>query len=397
MHPRALWPFLVVFALTFASACGPVSPTTSPVIDVGGADASSPPSTTPIAAASAPSSEDDLALPIGPDDATRGSRSARVTIVVFSDFQCPYCKRVEPTIADLRKAYGDKLRIVWKDMPLGFHVRAEPAAQLARAARAQKGDAAFWAMHDALFDAQPMLEDADLERLAVKNGLDAKKAMADVTAKKHDKAIAVDKELAALLGATGTPTAYVNGRKLVGAQPLDKYKQLVDEELARAEALVKSGVAKKDVYAAAIKDGKTKKDEHPSAPRPGLRPQVAPSAPSGPSGPSGPSALQKKDVVVGTGREVKDGDKVRVHYVGTFTDGKEFDSSKKHGSPFVFEVGKGRVIKGWDVGLLGMKVGGKRELTVPPDLAYGDRGVPGAIPPKSTLHFEIELLGIDAP
>jgi FKBP-type peptidyl-prolyl cis-trans isomerase len=76
------------------------------------------------------------------------------------------------------------------------------------------------------------------------------------------------------------------------------------------------------------------------------------------------------------------------------TDGKEFDSSRKHGQPFEFEVGKGRVIKGWDAGLIGMKVGGKRKLTIPSDLAYGDRGMPGAIPPKATLIFEVELLSI---
>jgi FKBP-type peptidyl-prolyl cis-trans isomerase len=80
--------------------------------------------------------------------------------------------------------------------------------------------------------------------------------------------------------------------------------------------------------------------------------------------------------------------------VGTLTDGSEFDSSRKRSQPFEFEVGKGRVIKGWETGLIGMKVGGKRKLTIPPDLAYGDRGVPPTVPPKAILIFEVELLAI---
>jgi len=101
-----------------------------------------------------------------------------------------------------------------------------------------------------------------------------------------------------------------------------------------------------------------------------------------------------KDLTVGKGAEAKAGDTVKVHYVGTLTDGKEFDSSRKHNEPFVFELGAGRVIKGWDQGVAGMKVGGKRKLTVPPSLGYGARGFPPVIPPNSTLIFEVELLDV---
>jgi len=104
--------------------------------------------------------------------------------------------------------------------------------------------------------------------------------------------------------------------------------------------------------------------------------------------------LEIKDLVVGKGAEAKAGDSVKVHYVGTLTDGKEFDASKKHGQPFEFELGAGRVIKGWDQGVAGMKVGGKRKLTVPPSLGYGARGFPPVIPPSSTLIFEVELLEV---
>lgn len=100
-----------------------------------------------------------------------------------------------------------------------------------------------------------------------------------------------------------------------------------------------------------------------------------------------------KDVIIGTGLEVKAGDTVEVHYTGTLTDGKKYDSSKDRNEPFVFTVGAGRVIKGWDLGLLSMKVGGKRHLTIPPAYGYGSADL-GVIPPDSTLEFDIELLSI---
>jgi FKBP-type peptidyl-prolyl cis-trans isomerase len=110
--------------------------------------------------------------------------------------------------------------------------------------------------------------------------------------------------------------------------------------------------------------------------------------------PSSNEKLGVKDVVVGKGAVAKAGDTVKVHYVGTLPDGKEFDASRKHGQPFEFPLGAGRVIKGWDQGVAGMKVGGKRKLTVPPSLGYGPRGMPPVIPANSTLLFDVELLEI---
>ena len=95
----------------------------------------------------------------------RGNVAAPVTIVEFSDFQCPFCKRAEVTIDKVRDTYGDKVRIVWKHDPLPFHPRAEPAAELALEARAKGGDAAFYRAHDKLFDSSPKLEDDDLQRV----------------------------------------------------------------------------------------------------------------------------------------------------------------------------------------------------------------------------------------
>lgn len=107
------------------------------------------------------------------------------------------------------------------------------------------------------------------------------------------------------------------------------------------------------------------------------------------------NSIQKTDLVVGSGVEAKNGDALTVNYAGTLDDGTEFDSSYDRGQSFTFTLGKGDVIKGWDLGLLGMKVGGKRQLVIPPELGYGAAAV-GPIPPNSTLHFTVELLSVNA-
>jgi peptidylprolyl isomerase len=104
--------------------------------------------------------------------------------------------------------------------------------------------------------------------------------------------------------------------------------------------------------------------------------------------------LKVEDVKVGTGAEATKGQQVSVHYVGTLTDGSTFDSSRPRGEPFDFKLGAGQVIAGWDQGVAGMKVGGVRKLTIPPELGYGARGYPPVIPGNSTLLFEVELLAV---
>src|SRR3954469_3271804 len=106
------------------------------------------------------------------------------------------------------------------------------------------------------------------------------------------------------------------------------------------------------------------------------------------------SGLAIEDLVVGDGATATAGQQVSVHYTGWLQDGKKFDSSKDRGQPFMFSLGRGEVIRGWDEGVSGMKVGGKRKLTIPAELGYGSRGAGGVIPPNATLLFEVELLAV---
>jgi protein-disulfide isomerase len=501
-------------------------------------------------------------VPVGTSP-VRGSKTALVTLVEFGDFQCPFTKRVQPTLDQLRATYGDKLRIVWKDEALPFHPRAHPAAELAREARAQKGDAGFWAAHDALFASQPNLDDAALDGVAQRAGLDLGKVHAAIKGQRYKSSMAADEDLAEDVQASGTPHFFVNGRRLAGLQPLEKLTALIDAELAKAQAKVAAGTAPGAIYDAIVKAGKTADPPptklvalSPSAPVRGnptgsvliqelgdfqcpftqrvqatldevLRtfPQVklvfrnlplpmhndaplaaeaaleaqrqkgnagffkmhdklfagqktpgglerpalegyaselglamgafrdaldqhthkarvdadakaasdagisgtpsfvvggyflsgaqpitkfrkliervlkdgpakpAPFVAASPSPPPPAGTLGIVDVKVGQGRAVAAGDTLSVHYVGTLTDGTEFDSSRKRGQPFQFTIGKGMVIKGWDQGLVGMRAGGVRKLTIPASLAYGDRGA-GKIPAQSTLLFDVELLSI---
>lgn len=171
-------------------------------------------------------------VPVG-SSPSRGPATAKVTVVEFADFQCPFCVRVEPTLVQLREIYGDKVRLVWKNQPLAFHSNAEPAAELALEARAQNGDAGFWAAHDLLFKNQKNLSGDDLEGYAAQLKLDVGRVRKAISTKKHGSVIADDQRLATEVTATGTPTFFINGHKLTGAQPLEKFKTLIDRELAK--------------------------------------------------------------------------------------------------------------------------------------------------------------------
>jgi len=190
------------------------------------------------------------------DDPVRGPKDALVTLVVFSDFQCPFCKRVEDTLKQVAETYGNDVRFVWKDNPLPFHPRAKPSATLARFAYAKKGDKGFWDAHDALFASNPKLEDEDLKGIAEKLGLnwdDVKKAIDN---NKFGDRFDSSVDLAADLQARGTPHFFINGVRLSGAQPIDAFKKSIDEQLAKAKGLVAKGISRAKVYEEIMKEGK---------------------------------------------------------------------------------------------------------------------------------------------
>ncbi|HVY46560.1 MAG TPA: thioredoxin domain-containing protein, partial [Minicystis sp.] len=217
-------------------------------------------------------------VPVGASP-SRGNRAALVTIVEFADYQCPFCGRVEVTLGQLAQLYGDKLRVVYKDNPLPFHPHAEPATEVALEVRARKGDAAFWKFHDALFADQTHLEDAQLADAAAQVGLDRKLALAAIQSKKHAAAIDESKDLAEDVEAQGTPTFFINGRKLVGAQPIEKFRAIIDDEIAHAADVVKRGVPASRVYDELTKAGK-------SAPEPNRLAVPAPTAANPSRGPA---------------------------------------------------------------------------------------------------------------
>jgi protein-disulfide isomerase len=180
------------------------------------------------AAAQAPAPGAVQKVDVRPDDPVRGNPRAPVTIVLFSDFQCPFCARVGPTLDEVERAYGDKVRIVWKHQPLPFHQQALPAAEAAEAAREQ---GKFWQMHDRLFASQRELSPDAYGRIARELGLDVKKFEAAVQSGKARARIQQDQQLASQVGAQGTPTMFVNGERVVGAVPFAQLKAVIDRQL----------------------------------------------------------------------------------------------------------------------------------------------------------------------
>jgi protein-disulfide isomerase len=205
-------------------------------------------------------------VPVGQKDAQRGPEDALVTLVVFSDFQCPFCSRVEPTITALVDKYKNDLRIVWKNNPLPFHQDAGPAATLTLVALEEGGSKKFWEAHDLLFQNQKALSRADLEGYGKQLGLNPKKLTAALDGNTFKARIEEDQTLARNLGASGTPSFFINGRSLRGAQPQTAFEKVIDEELAKAKAKVQSGTPRAKIYEETIKDGATKPAAAPAQP-----------------------------------------------------------------------------------------------------------------------------------
>jgi protein-disulfide isomerase len=175
----------------------------------------------------------------------KGPKPAKVTIVEFSDFQCPFCSRVVPTLKQISEKYPKDVAIVFVNQPLGFHPNARPAAKAFLAAHRQ-GKA--WEMHDKLFENQQALTAPDLEKYAKDLGLNLARWKKDIADPAIEKMIADDQTLAGSVGADGTPTFFINGRELSGAQPLPSFTAIIDEEIKKADQLLKAGTKPADLY-----------------------------------------------------------------------------------------------------------------------------------------------------
>lgn len=164
---------------------------------------------------------------------SRGPTDAPVTLVVFSDFQCPFCSRLEASLVEVEKAYPGKLRLVWKNFPLSFHSRAKASAEAAMAAHEQ---GKFWAMQAKLFENQSALDDGDLETYAREIGLDMTRFKEAMSSHRFAAAVEADMKQGSSLGVEGTPVTFVNGHLIAGAQPPAAFKARVDDELAKASS-----------------------------------------------------------------------------------------------------------------------------------------------------------------
>jgi protein-disulfide isomerase len=208
---------------------------------------------------------------------TKGPATALVTIVEISDYQCPFCSRANTTVSQLEKDYGSKIRLVMKQNPLPFHNNARGAA-LAALAAGEQGK--YWEMHEKMFANQQALDESSLEKYASEIGLNVAKWKETMKESKLPDIISRDQALAQQLGATGTPAFFINGRKISGAQPIENFKRVIDEEAGKAEAMIKDGVKPDQIYARVM-------EKAGSAPPPG--PAAPPSAPP-------PAAVRKIDV-----------------------------------------------------------------------------------------------------
>jgi protein-disulfide isomerase len=186
------------------------------------------------AAAAAPDADKVYDIPQVSDAPAKGPKKAKVLIQEFSDFQCPFCNRVLPTIKQVEQDYGDKVQIVWRNFPLPFHDKAEKAAEAAREVYEQGGSEKFWAYHDILFSNQQALTPEDLIKHAeTLGGINTAKLKAALDSDKHKSRVQADIDAVNKSGARiGTPSFFINGKLLQGAQPYPAFKAAIDAALA---------------------------------------------------------------------------------------------------------------------------------------------------------------------
>jgi protein-disulfide isomerase len=222
---------LASFAFLFGPSCEQAAP--APAGAGGGADPTPAAATADCTAnAAAAPRADDVRQHVDVGDApVRGAADAAVTLVVFSDFQCPYCARAETTVTELLRLYPGRLRVVFKEHPLPMHDKARLAAKAALAAGDQ---GRFWEMHDSLFTRDCTLDRAGLEACATHLGLDLRRFDASLDDPRLEARVAADEAQGQTLSVTGTPTFFIDGRRIIGAQPIEQFEAIIDEELGHA-------------------------------------------------------------------------------------------------------------------------------------------------------------------
>jgi protein-disulfide isomerase len=198
---------------------------------VGGGDAPAAP-----ARPAAPPADQVYRIPVPANAPSKGNARASVVIQQFSDFQCPFCSRVEPTVEQIMREYGDRVRIVWRNFPLPFHPNAGPAANAAAEVFRQGGNDKFWAYHNLIFSNQRELDRAHLESWAEQvGGINMAQLRAAIDGSTHQAEIDADKQAVTAAGARiGTPSFFINGRLIQGAQPFEAFKTAIDRALAEA-------------------------------------------------------------------------------------------------------------------------------------------------------------------
>jgi len=164
------------------------------------------------------------------DDAIKGDENAKVTIIEFSDYECPFCKKAEPTMKKILKNYEGKVRWVYRDFPMSYHKNAQLAAEASEAAHAQ---GKYWEYHDLIYENTKNLKKADLIKYAEQLGLDVQQFTSDLESGKYTEEVKKDLADGEKAGVDGTPAFFINGRKVVGAQPYEEFARVIDEELEK--------------------------------------------------------------------------------------------------------------------------------------------------------------------
>ncbi len=328
--------------------------------------------------------EPTCSVPVGEDDPVYGDADALVTVVFFGNPTQPETYRALDEVLAITVREGTaRVRAVYKFLPQAGDTEGKHLASASLSVRDLAGTTAFFQYQRLLLSGfvsgAPRPFSADqLSLWAKQTGVqnDATFRAASDNAKTYEE-VDAHTTLARRLGVAETPTLFVNGQR-TSVVPEGVVTESIERELKKSESRLATGLSRKKLYATSCAENGGRGIGEARAVESTLS-----------------SGLVIKDHEVGKGREALTGDKVVVHYTGKLEDGTTFDSSIGRG-PFEFSLGKRMVIAGWERGVVGMRVGGKRQLVVPPELGYGSRGQPPKIPPKATLNFEIELLEVKA-